>query len=453
MKVLYIKENSKILVLKKTEEGMTIGEPKDFDFSNFEAGQNKRLIENLQKNAQNIEASLEEIFSDIAILNYFDTQSKKRKHINTLKKAKKVKRNYDYSVLNDCYKSWIESLSNGAKDPRAPSGCHVFNISKISNVIPENERYYFGICEPQQFSSIDKVNILRIGENNQKNYSLCKQNHENEKKILNRCFCGVWGSQHTMKTHFCPFDMDFKFKEDKIYIQFKEGKEAESLNEFQFFLVCNSKESNLNFKKIDDEVFAPVNRKDLNNGTYIACRHSETNGIVVKIKQLDIRSTKKSLSTQTPKSSKTPTLFSIFSEFSMTCSITYMLIMYCSIKKVPLEKMKNDYMISNDDLINQRDSDDLKKDIFDLDKNAILGKNGLFWLIFFNQDDSNLLEQLQHEFKEEFEHQMKFVEKYRKVDSGLISRIKDIVLDYRYGFDQSIQDYIDSLEYDEEEEE
>jgi hypothetical protein len=48
MKVLSIKVNSKILVLKKTEEGMTIGEPKDFDFSNFEA------IENLQTNAQNI---------------------------------------------------------------------------------------------------------------------------------------------------------------------------------------------------------------------------------------------------------------------------------------------------------------------------------------------------------------------------------------------------------------
>jgi hypothetical protein len=74
------------------------------------------------------------------------------------------------------------------------------------------------------------------------------------------------------------------------------------------------------------------------------------------------------------------------------------------------------------------------------------------------------LEQLQHEFKEEFEHQMKFVEKYRKVEDGLITHrkvdsdqiahIKDFVLEkYRYGFNQSIQDYIDSLESGDEQEE
>jgi ribosomal protein S17E len=471
---------------------MITTEEADFDFSNLEAGQ-KGLIENLQTNSPKV--SLEEMLLDIGTVldcgtnqktnNEKEAVTKTENHSENKKRKldsvalessntkKKVRRNNDFSVLNDCYISWIESLSNGAKDPLAPSGCHVFKISTVSSDV-NPEIYYFGICEPEQFSSLEKVKIEPIRKLNEKNYSLCKENHENEKKILNRCFCGLWGSQHKMKTHCCPFTFEYKTslndkfimeimiwkkkdeKNDSKGFQFKSGETKKpkdiSIQQYQFFwgLTKKKERENLEFTKSGEFYKASVNLKKFpgNDEFYVSFKHSPTGGLeypVIKT-EVNIKSTKKSINT-TPKSAKSQTLYLRLSEFSMTCSVTYMLILYCSIKKVPLEKMKNDYMISNDDLINQRDSDDLKKNIFDLDKNAILGKNGLFWLIFFNQDDSNLLEQLQHEFKEEFDHQMKFLEKYRNVDSeGQIVHIKKFLLDYRFGSNQSIHEYIDLLE-------
>jgi hypothetical protein len=421
---------------------------------------------------------------------------KKNFEISRFKKPDPMR--LQFIILNYCFLTWINSKIDPNVQIMAPKGSHVFeafsNETKDFGII----RSYFGVCNPKNYKTLTPVTRTVPIKHILKKTSYCI--HEingklKEKHILIRCICGFWGSQSQKKDHGCPFKFEYKTSLNDIYQKYnikivlkeKEKEKKDNSNfqfktnqpkvmqdpfvkyskeKYKFQFYCGLKEKkfreNLVFLNLDGEYTAVVELKDFTGKDefYVSFKHFETDGLeyVVNKTKVEIKSTEKSFnttptSTKTPKSAKSQTLYLRISEFSKKCSITYMLILYCSIKKVPLEKMKNDYMISNDDLINQRDSDDLKKDIFDLDKNAILGKNGLFWLIFFNQDDSNLLEQLQHEFKEEFEHQMKFVEKYRKVDSGLISRIKDIVLDYRYGFDQSIQDYIDSLEYDEEEEE
>jgi hypothetical protein len=459
----------------------------------------KKLSEEKKMTISNVLEDSEEDFS------IFEKNNKEliegispKKNIEISRSEKPDPKRLQFIILNYCFLTWINSKIDPNVQIMAPKGSHVFeafsNETNDFGII----RSYFGVCNPINYKTLTPVTHIVPIKHILKNTSYC--NHEVNGKlkknhILIRCICGFWGSQSQKKDHGCPFKLEYKtilnFVDKKykmkIVIKEKEKKKDDSNYQyktnqpkviknplekgnskkkykFQFF--CGLKEKkfreNFDFCYSDGEYMAEIELKDFTGKDefYVSFKHFETDGLeyVVNKTKVEIKSTQKSInttpkSTKTPKSEKSQTLYLRISEFSKKCSITYMLIMYCSIKKVPLEKMKNDYMISNDDLINQRDSDDLKNDIFDLDKNAILGKNGLFWLIFFNQDDSNLLEQLQHEFKEEFEHQMKFVEKYRKVDSGLISRIKDIVLDYRYGFDQSIQDYIDSLEETDEEEE
>jgi hypothetical protein len=461
--------------LEDIELEPTMEDHEEIDFSNFST-KNNELVKNLQKGTP--EVGVEVILSDGAFRKeHIKTKEKKRKRNSVLSTTsrpnKKSKQNFDFKILNECYLTWIKSLNPQIMmKPQAPSGCHVFKayVEDISDEIPDYEKYYFGVCEPQNFSQIGDVDILEFGQQNCKNYSICKQNHKEEPKILTRCFCGIWGTQSVKKTHGCPYHYDFEVKGNKIYIKLKNGKEFVAPKGFQFFLVdslASDSKENLYFNKKDSEgIFAEFVNKSHFNETFIKCRHLDTRGLLMKIKKVKISNTAKSPSTpisSTPKSSNTLTLYSRLVDFSKKCSVIYMLILHCSLNKIDFETMKNDYMITSDDLINERDSDDLKKDYFDFDEKASLGKNGLFWLIFLNKDDSNLLEKLESEFneeefehqreliKKEIEHQMKYVEKYSKVDNidKLIGYINELVVKYRFGFNQSIEDYIKSLEEEE----
>jgi hypothetical protein len=75
------------------------------------------------------------------------------------------------------------------------------------------------------------------------------KNHENEKVILNRCFCGFWGNQSQKKDHGYPFEFEYKTSLNDIYTMEimlgKKGDEYKGNSEgFQFkpMVSINSKD-------------------------------------------------------------------------------------------------------------------------------------------------------------------------------------------------------------------
>eukprot|EP01080_Neovahlkampfia_damariscottae_P012105 gene12105-5597_t len=352
---------------------------------------------------------------------------------------------WNKTLLDECLETWIKG-----ENMVIPMGCHLYKQTTNTKHPCQHDKKYF-ICISDEMikflkTDLQSTDILlyKKGETN-----LCLID---KSKLVYSCQCGVWKSKYNnVYEHRCPFKFNVEYKKNfnssgfftgfliKISTDSNPHKKYSSAYSL-FYKINGSEKKKLEFTdniaKIDANYF--LNDLDKKQKIQLICCTESSWRVFHESESYDLSKEKFSLSKSTPSiehkiDNETDELIRILQKQLKTCSLDYVLFLYCCILGVSLDHIFRKFRITKKEIIDNKDKEENGE-----------GKNGIFWYITLNNDvDTN---KLQEEFKDfSIEEQFKYSQVYKNVNNKMLKlRIEIILKNYRYGFENTIFDLIAS---------